>query len=66
MEAPLIDKIKEALADTPNAQLIVEGFRNVWENEVRDAYHAGDNKWCDDHRCLNVDEYLKNHFDIEI
>lgn len=66
METPLIDKIKEALADMPNAQVIVEGFRNDWKIEIEDAFLAGQQNWCDDHICVNMEEYLKNHFDIEI
>ena len=66
METPLIDKIKEALSDMPNAQAIVEDFRRDWQTEIEDAFIAGEQKYCDDHLCVSVNDYLKNHFNVEI
>ena len=41
MDTPLIDTIKKALAENPEAQDIVEGFRNEWKTQIEDAFLAG-------------------------
>lgn len=66
MDITLVDKIVEGLSDYPEAQSIVEEFRKDWQTQIEDAFLAGQHQWCDDHRCINPEEYLNKHFDIEL
>ena len=62
MDTPLIDTIKKALAENPEAQDIVEGFRDEWKKQIEDAFIAGMHQHFGEHRCINPEEYLKTQF----
>ena len=62
METPLIDTIKKALSENPEAQDIVEGFRDEWKAQIEDAFIAGMSQYCGEHRCINAEDYLKLQF----
>ena len=65
METPLIDTIKKALAENPEAQDIVEGFRDEWKAQIEDAFIAGMHQYCGERRCINAEEYLYKHFNAK-
>lgn len=66
MDTPLTDKIIAQLGENTEAIAIVNSFQAEWESQIRDAFEASQQLSWEDKRCLNSNEYLRNHFNLEI
>jgi hypothetical protein len=66
MDTPLTEQIIAQLGEDTEAIAIVNSFQAEWESQIRDAFEAAQQLSWEDKRCLNSNEYMLNHFNIDV
>jgi len=66
MDTPLTEQIIAQLGEDTEAIAIVNSFQAEWESQIRDAFEAALQLSWEDKRCLNSNEYLRNHFNLDV